>query len=1316
MSVFRAVLVLPLFWLAAAAAAQSTNAELLKLLPTLVDVFDAYLERSESIWERDFEGRLKGQEVMRPLEQANRKLAAIRASLNDAPGAGQLVTPEQEEIAMEVIELHWELELDTARRYLALLRDEVPGAPGYRDIASKLIQQREELAAHAFTFLDVAKQEEREFAWEAWAELADGVLDVKDGPGSPSQLDDFLKSAKILEIDPVSGEQARLDMTPWFEPLAIEWPDSEPVITVYPDVEGRRTSRIISVLGAVINLPEEVRSNMHRDPRILYVMGEGIAKLTRYPELEFEAGWMDYEILTTFTPANPFKLPQRRGESLSDVYFGKLRSRGVDVETAFDLVNEFDLVQIEASPRKGAMPGVYEFKLAGQVVTWVYGRSPNRPAAYADLRVVRALPDGSFIPLNTIFESDHFAFEVELDHDINQDVLDVSIARWDPVAEQAERLSVEGSSSVNLKRVAGAEGIVFRSEVYRSPAAVIGKMNADTNKTLNLPAGYELFVSLPVSTPIVAPVRAYAVTRAPEDVDHSWWNAFSEAGRMAQIRVDRSTPTTRLVGEIDAGGSWNNSDVMVTLGDYASMLLLRDELMNQLEDQLAGLEAQSRELSDPDAANRWWEETVGPALRFRDAAIFSLPIEIDGVEASTLGAASAEVFVQQSLGGYEQDKSTLAQAAARSLESHVRDALEKLAGTDVEDLRELMEIIGSYVEPLKKPIIPDLVRLETIGNDTWWVPEDLGRNHMNSIEQKLSELQFADDLQDAEKDVVIAVITGLSVVASGPAVAFVIRTTPYAANSGVVGLRAAALIGESMALSDSVYRKWGQYIAQRDEVRFARGTLGVLSHERFDDAVAKQKPGWMLVAEISAGVIGFSAEAIAFGQAFRLSAKNLTYFSSPIKDMFPAVSDGAAPIIPVPPQALVTPAQIQSIDDARVLNQLLDTVEAGGLDAFRLLTREEHDRLIAVMSIFDEADQAAFNRFLPEGLLTRAQRVGQALQDEIQLRNLDSARWWDEEVSRFKEMGTVLDDERVITTERPLWFPGESGDGLQLDARNAAGGQQESLALGARLGEGSAAVVHEIQGRRDVIAKLYKARKGPDQAIEDVEQTIETSQKLAAADIPHLAVMGKGRQTLRKFGSTKGNELVFALQERLPDGARTIKYRRVRSETSASGYVMRGFQIAGLDPQMKRLPRAYQHAMLRLFKKLAEANLIWEDVHLGNVYFFRRGLYWEAGLLDLDRIHDFGSPTEDLLGLGRIIDQMSTGNHGVNSLRRESLLIDPDRWGRWLDADFFMQKMLEHKNYVYYDANTKTWLSNYMDLELVERYFPNFRNQLLSRN
>lgn len=51
-----------------------------------------------------------------------------------------------------------------------------------------------------------------------------------------------------------------------------------------------------------------------------------------------------------------------------------------------------------------------------------------------------------------------------------------------------------------------------------------------------------------------------------------------------------------------------------------------------------------------------------------------------------------------------------------------------------------------------------------------------------------------------------------------------------------------------------------------------------------------------------------------------------------------------------------------------------------------------------------------------------------------------------------------------------------------------------------------------------------------------------------------------------------------------------------------------------------------QEAVARLYKQLSDANLVWADGHLGNIYFQRAGAGWEAGILDADMITRFDAP------------------------------------------------------------------------------------------
>jgi len=1282
--------------------AQPGGEDLIKLTAFMFDGLDQYVEAAEVTWEQDFDGRLKrrngtplsSEEIHLPLDRTRELLTRLRQEMKDANGGSGVWTPEQEELAIQVAELRWSLVLEEARLYVAILRDKENSNVSYDEVASRLNKRREELIWQVSRFIDSAKLEQRTLAWEAWADFADATLDVRDGNELASQLDDFLRSSRIVHVDSKTGEQSEFDMTPRFGPLAIEFPDEEDLPPVYPNVEGRPTSRAFALMGLKLQstqnwqerrllfeaLGHTVR-NPQQDMRVFAILGEGIVDWRKMPELEDDHPWMDYEVVSTYTENNPHDL--RLGYDFVNGWFTRaLDAEALDSYTQQSL-ERYDRVGVLATPRLGAMPGPYTFRLNGQELTWIYGRSSDSPAALGDLRIRRALPDGEFAPVSSLFDGDRFVIEIELDQEIDAEEIDVSLARWTEANDKIERLEIEGSSGVNMHRVKDPS-IVYRSEVLRTPTTLQNVRRPDPGKTLDLPAGSQLLVSLPTSTPILFSPQVAPVFADPSHIKRSWGDALNQAIRTAGFETDQNVKATHLSTEISTGGWFSGSNVDISLGDHAALIILRDELQSQLEAHAAEMKDFFNEvMTDDDVALNWFKENLGNEIR-SGGPLASLPVELDSTEADTLRKAMNDLlFKTKTLDEMEAVNVELARYVAEASKENIDAATERTQSIQRDDVRALLELIGGHPEPLRKNVIPDLLRHEKIGGDLWWIPERVGAVHMGTIEQKYKELKDADEVEDAEMDVIVAVASLAAVGAQG----YAIRKAFYGAHRLATGLRGAALVLEGFGLGDSLTRKLPQYYSQRAEVQFARGTRGVFAHERFDEAVARQKPGWLLLAEITAGGIGMGTEAVAFAQAYRLSrlnVRNIETGGEALGAIAARVNSANKPPRPPPPGGPVSPSPAS-------MNELLNVVEEGGLDGFRSLPRSDHDRLLAVFGIFGKESEK-YAELISPAIAARARAIGQALGDEAELRMAE--KYW--EASWFREVATELPDGKRITLERPDWIPDESGGGISIRYQAMGENAPKGFQIGERLGEGASAVVHSIPDDPTAVAKLMKL--DPDQAEEDLEFAMEAARKLAAADIPHLPILGHGRN----------GDLVYAVQRRLPEGARTIRYRSVKA-ADGIGVAQRG--VRTFDPD-KPLPRAYQRAVLRLLKKLGAAGLVWEDAHLENLYFFRNGLKWEAGLLDLDRIVSFGASRYDMdLAFGQAVFKASFGGGGFKSL----IGAPKNAGGLWdplIDADFAMQKMLERKHYIDFNSKEKQWRGVLMDLEIVEQYYPGFRTHL----
>jgi hypothetical protein len=153
------------------------------------------------------------------------------------------------------------------------------------------------------------------------------------------------------------------------------------------------------------------------------------------------------------------------------------------------------------------------------------------------------------------------------------------------------------------------------------------------------------------------------------------------------------------------------------------------------------------------------------------------------------------------------------------------------------------------------------------------------------------------------------------------------------------------------------------------------------------------------------------------------------------------------------------------------------------------------------------------------------------------------------------------------------------------------------------------------------------------------------------------------------------------------------------------------------------LPRPMQRALMRLYKRVGLADLAAEDLHLDNVYFVRQGLGWEAGILDLEYIGPWRQlPDVDpelaikVLNIeqlsGKRMPVLLPSMAGKDYSAELRMLAEAGEERFYPDADFFMEKMLEYKWYIRYLPAEKRWIGSMVDLDIVQEYFPNFRQHV----
>ncbi|MEZ6018006.1 MAG: hypothetical protein R3F49_23075 [Planctomycetota bacterium] len=1318
-------------WLALGWGARAEAQDVRQLTVSCFDALEQYIEVAESRWEDTFQGRLKrrdgtalgANEVSLPLVNAREALGRMREQL---AASAKTADEDRERVAMAAVELRWSLALEEARRLVGLARAEDGGATAHDQAGRRLQSERRALIEEIDAWIALARRDGRDFAWEAWAELADASFDVKAGDDLPSQLDDFLRASRVVRVDPVSGERTELDFAPLFEPLAIELPGEAPRGGLYPDLSDLAGSKLFGTFAVcldrtatlarrmqLVEALEESQADIRfpdarEDIRLLFVLGEGlVARTGEKPALVHDHPWMDYDVISATRGS------EERTREESVAYRGFLQllaARGVDNTTfeGLQVLNwmlAYDRVAIIAQPKPGAMPGTYRFQLDGHAIDWAFGRSDDCPAAVGDLRLRRILPDGSTASVADVFDSDRIVVELELDREIDASELEVNLGAQRPGAE-LEALDLAGVSGVRLSRAPG-ETVLYRSRVLRMPALAPGLPQPEPSDTLKVPLDATLLMALPRATPIVCNPVGARFAGDPGRVGHSWHTAWVHACERAGLDSSADWPSTKVVESLSAGGwlSFGKHNIELLLGDLASLYLIRDEILRELLGRRGEIEAFCTEvLSDDGLAERWYEVELRANARERQSRMGSLPLALEGVRGETLW----EAFLWEPEVGVLRAKHArrVAREVARQLLSDLDAAIAHCRDISRDDPEQLIRLAGLGLDPVRERMLPNLLRRERIGDGVWWIPELAPKLHLPSIEGLHNQLIDAEALQDAELDVLVAI----GGIVTPFAHVMALRGALYFGNRVVVGVRGATTFWEVAGGVSTVYNKSSQFKRQRAELAFARGATGVLSAERWQTSAAQVKPAWMLIAESVGSVVGAASEVLPLVQAVRLGRYQSPYaWTTKVSSKSAGVAPSAGAPPPRLPPSHVRPPDVPSglsaadadpaFETTRIqtkdlplserVNALIERVEDGGLQEFRALDSDDRNVLLGALGLASDESAAAV-RCLTEPVQRRLTKLMGSLEENLEVARAE--RFWEQDW--FRSIGTEVDAEVPSPIRRPDFFPDANGGGWRLRMRTPDG-EHVSVALGARIGEGVSAVVHALDEMPEGVIKLLKERDLA-KAQAEIEVTLRTSERLAAAGIPHLRVLGSGSD----------GRVAFTLCERLPANAITLSRRVVRNQAGAVVHGgLRQLEVEG------PLPVAFQHALAQLYKRLGRAGLVMEDGHLFNVYFFPNGLRWEAGLLDLDRILPWGSFDDADTLLENILHGMGQGFAHVNSMRGTRYFGD-DAWDALIDADFAMQKMLEHKGMIAFDPRTGEWSGRRLSLEVVEQYFPGFRGHV----
>ena len=288
----------------------------------------------------------------------------------------------------------------------------------------------------------------------------------------------------------------------------------------------------------------------------------------------------------------------------------------------------------------------------------------------------------------------------------------------------------------------------------------------------------------------------------------------------------------------------------------------------------------------------------------------------------------------------------------------------------------------------------------------------------------------------------------------------------------------------------------------------------------------------------------------------------------------------------------------------------------------------------------------------------------------------------------------------------------------------------ETFGLGRQRGKGQFATVYDVVTSKwkdtvglfkDAVVKFVwdgDIFRTPQQIANDM---VEISKKLTDAKILHLEI----RQDIKGCANAKtmrGDPLPFVVQRKLPTGA------KVFSEGTDPNVIVGWLRGKGRG-----------RATAKLFFDLKEAGLVLEDPRVCNLFWQEINGEWACGILDVDRVIPF---RERNTRLGTVIDwvEAHVSRDTVKSLyaarRRgwnntQSAIAFANRAAEapvgpyFPDAEFFMEKMFEHKNWLECDlidaagnvvpagrplseVKGVRYRNGFLSIDDVREFFPNF--------
>jgi hypothetical protein len=526
--------------------------------------------------------------------------------------------------------------------------------------------------------------------------------------------------------------------------------------------------------------------------------------------------------------------------------------------------------------------------------------------------------------------------------------------------------------------------------------------------------------------------------------------------------------------------------------------------------------------------------------------------------------------------------------------------------------------------------------------------------------------------------------------------------TPFAMGEGVVAT-AVSWGADSAFLGISLATDVPEYLQQRDDFKVALGSSIVLGTNRLSEEELKRTEWFSLFPNLLMNIAGAGASTARMLELPRMVAEMRTNM------IIGAVERGGADALRKMPQ----PDQIAFLRYSAEAKLIEASGDTKLLTKSRLRASEALDKIAEELEIKSPREVPAPH---VDAIGDAAPRIDSD-RPKIEFEEAEQGPNFAACHSPCTEVHQSLDFDPITPDLKPSGMPHENQswsftyEGKPLD-----------VTIGKQIGQGNYATVYELKFDKGsaipgcekgcvikFYAKEYVNNVPTAAGKQAVYQTQLSSQYLG--DIPQLEIKA----------ADPAAPVPYVIQERLQPNMETFE-ARVPDIDPDNGRVRvdaQGNPKKRLNTQaIKRFAadEGLQRSVVELFYKIAKKGLIWEDAHLGNMYFFKDANgKWVAGVLDQDRIIPFAQ-RDSMMGRWmsavELFEMPNKCRSMYKSQRRFPKFDLAWQFARrnplpqFPDAFYFMEKMFEYKAWVLFDENVGEYQQLFIKPEVIRERFP----------